>query len=318
MSLLCSSTGAVHGVSAEFFWAVYTGTRPGVAPAIRAGKGWRGRRELAPRCSATQLGASWARPWPDTARSSSSEPHTPHTPHTTHHTPHTTHHTPHTNHTPHTTHHTPHTTHHTPHTTHHTPHTTHHTPHTTHHTPHHTTPHTPPHTTPPHAPFSSPPSPTTTTFRSHLGSRRHRCPGVAFFDPFDLSGLSRHTCVSIYSLFPRDPSMPSLMRSLNSSHVVGTVSDAHGDPMRLVDVPFVPAVSPLMQPDIGGSSKDGRLCCFIVMTAIVAALLCRDYGSGSAPLGFYPPRLQDLLAAATRYGQLQKSLLLFLCCFQGS
>ena len=39
------------------FWAVYTGTRPGVAPAIRAGKGWRGRRELAPRCSATQLGA---------------------------------------------------------------------------------------------------------------------------------------------------------------------------------------------------------------------------------------------------------------------
>ena len=28
-----------------------------VPPAIRAGKGWRGRRELAPRCSATQLGA---------------------------------------------------------------------------------------------------------------------------------------------------------------------------------------------------------------------------------------------------------------------
>ena len=28
------------------------------SPAIRAGKGWRGRRELAPRCSATQLGAS--------------------------------------------------------------------------------------------------------------------------------------------------------------------------------------------------------------------------------------------------------------------
>ena len=28
-----------------------------VSPAIRAGKGWRGRRELAPRCSATQLGA---------------------------------------------------------------------------------------------------------------------------------------------------------------------------------------------------------------------------------------------------------------------
>ena len=39
--------------------------------------GWRGRRELAPRCSATQLGASSARAWTDTARSSSSEPHTP-------------------------------------------------------------------------------------------------------------------------------------------------------------------------------------------------------------------------------------------------
>ena len=31
--------------------------RAGLTPAIRAGKGWRGRRELAPRCSATQLGA---------------------------------------------------------------------------------------------------------------------------------------------------------------------------------------------------------------------------------------------------------------------
>ena len=36
---------------------MYTGTRPGVSPVIRAGKGWRGRRELAPRCSATQLSA---------------------------------------------------------------------------------------------------------------------------------------------------------------------------------------------------------------------------------------------------------------------
>ena len=34
---------------------MYTGTRPGVSPAIRAGKGWRGRRELAPRCSATRI-----------------------------------------------------------------------------------------------------------------------------------------------------------------------------------------------------------------------------------------------------------------------
>ena len=43
---------------ALLFRAVWTGTRPGLIPAIRAGKGWRGRRELAPRCSATQLGAS--------------------------------------------------------------------------------------------------------------------------------------------------------------------------------------------------------------------------------------------------------------------
>ena len=47
---------AHHGCG-ELFRAVCTGTRPGVAPAIRAGKGWRGRRELAPRCSATQLAA---------------------------------------------------------------------------------------------------------------------------------------------------------------------------------------------------------------------------------------------------------------------
>ena len=47
----------VRGLMGCVFRAVYTGTRPGVSPAIRAGKGWRGRRELAPRCSATQLGA---------------------------------------------------------------------------------------------------------------------------------------------------------------------------------------------------------------------------------------------------------------------
>ena len=51
------SAVAVHGVTGLVFRAVYTGTRPGGSPAIRAGKGWRGRRELAPRCSATQLGA---------------------------------------------------------------------------------------------------------------------------------------------------------------------------------------------------------------------------------------------------------------------
>ena len=45
--MLCSSKGAVRGLTGWLFWAVYTGTRPGVSPAIRAGKGWRGRRELA-------------------------------------------------------------------------------------------------------------------------------------------------------------------------------------------------------------------------------------------------------------------------------
>ena len=42
-------------LACRFFRAVYTGTRPGLSPAIRAEKGWRGHRELAPRCSATQL-----------------------------------------------------------------------------------------------------------------------------------------------------------------------------------------------------------------------------------------------------------------------
>ena len=35
--------------------ALCTGTGPGLTPAIRVGKGWRGRRELAPRCSATRI-----------------------------------------------------------------------------------------------------------------------------------------------------------------------------------------------------------------------------------------------------------------------
>ena len=48
------------------------------SPAIRAGKGWRGRRELAPRCSATQLGASSARAWTDTPCCESFVPHAPH------------------------------------------------------------------------------------------------------------------------------------------------------------------------------------------------------------------------------------------------
>ena len=52
--------GSAVGASFGFLGRVHRYTAR-VAPAIRAGKGWRGRRELAPRCSATQLGASHAR-----------------------------------------------------------------------------------------------------------------------------------------------------------------------------------------------------------------------------------------------------------------
>ena len=55
MSLLCSSMGAVRGLTGWLFRAVYTGARPGVSPAIRAEKGWRGLRELAPWRSATRI-----------------------------------------------------------------------------------------------------------------------------------------------------------------------------------------------------------------------------------------------------------------------
>ena len=44
-------------LACRLFRVVCTGTRPGLTPAIRAGKGWRGRWELAPRCPATQLAA---------------------------------------------------------------------------------------------------------------------------------------------------------------------------------------------------------------------------------------------------------------------
>ena len=53
--LLLPATGAVM-IFGSFFGRVHRYTAR-VSPAIRAGKGWRGRRELAPRCSATQLGA---------------------------------------------------------------------------------------------------------------------------------------------------------------------------------------------------------------------------------------------------------------------
>ena len=47
--------------------ALCTGTRPGLTPAIRAGKGWRGRQELAPRRSATQISRMRYVAWTDTS-----------------------------------------------------------------------------------------------------------------------------------------------------------------------------------------------------------------------------------------------------------
>ena len=116
------------------FRAVYTGTRPRLAPAIRAAKGWRGRRELAPRCSATQLGARRHAPG-QTRRVLNHVNHTPPPPPPPH--PHT--------HTPTHTH--PHTPTHT-----HTPTHSHTLPHSHSRTPHHTPHHTPTHTTPLHTP----------------------------------------------------------------------------------------------------------------------------------------------------------------------
>ena len=99
----------------------------------------------------------------------------------------------------------------------------------------------------------------------------------------------------------------SLLCCRNSSHVaVGAVSNAYGKPCSPLPTCFVylvRAVSPLMQPGFGGSSKAGKKCCS-VMAAIVAALLCRDLGSGSAPPGFCPPRFQQRQAAATCAGNL--------------
>ena len=55
MFLMCGSSKSREACSGCAVRAVYTGTRPGLTPAIRAGKGWRGRGELAPRCSATRI-----------------------------------------------------------------------------------------------------------------------------------------------------------------------------------------------------------------------------------------------------------------------
>ena len=73
------------GVS--FFFGPCTQVQCQGSPVIRAGKGWRGRRELAPRCSATQLGAFRRVAGQTPSCSQSSVPSTP----PTHHPPTKTH-----------------------------------------------------------------------------------------------------------------------------------------------------------------------------------------------------------------------------------
>ena len=82
------------GVS--FFLAVYTGYTARGSPAIRRRRGGGGRRELAPRCSATQLGCIVARARTDSPCCESFVPHTPqHTSHTHNHRNTHAHHTTH-------------------------------------------------------------------------------------------------------------------------------------------------------------------------------------------------------------------------------
>ena len=64
------AVSAHHGyddLMRRLFRAVYTSTRPGLTPAILAEKGWRGRRELAPRRSATRIGCICCVAWTDTS-----------------------------------------------------------------------------------------------------------------------------------------------------------------------------------------------------------------------------------------------------------
>ena len=154
--------------------AVYTGTRPGVSPAIRAGKGWRGRRELAPRCSATRIKcmvmvhrqrfSMYARSAPPPPPPHHLSRHTPHKPHNTQ----ATQHNPPEPNPPH-----PTTPTHPNTTTHTTTHpTTNHQPRFTNHR------HTPAHTSTHH--HTPPPSNTTTT--THF-TRAHRCTHVHAHSP---------------------------------------------------------------------------------------------------------------------------------------
>ena len=67
--------------------ALCTGTRPGLTPAIGAGKGWRGRRESDSQVT-RELDACVVRSYRQKhVRSATHVFEPPHTPHTTHHTP---------------------------------------------------------------------------------------------------------------------------------------------------------------------------------------------------------------------------------------
>ena len=60
------SAVAVHGVTGRLFWAVYTGTRPGVPPPSGRGRGGGDAGSLLPRVLPPELAASHARAWIDT------------------------------------------------------------------------------------------------------------------------------------------------------------------------------------------------------------------------------------------------------------
>ena len=60
------SAVAAHGVTGRLFWAVYTGTRPGVPPPSGRRRGGGDAGSLLPGVLPPELGASHARAWIDT------------------------------------------------------------------------------------------------------------------------------------------------------------------------------------------------------------------------------------------------------------
>ena len=72
------SAVAAHGVMGRPFWAVYTGTRPGVPLPSGRGRGGGDAGSLLPGVLPPELVASYARAWSDTPCRQLFVPHTPH------------------------------------------------------------------------------------------------------------------------------------------------------------------------------------------------------------------------------------------------